>query len=133
VITFSIARGSCTNSVAKYVRSFDVARILVRQAELGDVERIIDVLVAEDLCMLDGLEAKVARSLDCSPTTCLVALDGDECVGAALAVFNGFHVFLSHIAVLTTHQRTGAGTMLHEALVDRARELAPPLHSCSEL
>jgi hypothetical protein len=53
-----------------------MARILVRQAEIGDVERIIDVLVAEDLCGRDGLEAKVRRSLDCSPTTCLVARSG---------------------------------------------------------
>jgi GNAT superfamily N-acetyltransferase len=43
--------------------------------------------------------------------------------GAALAFFNGFHLFLSHIAVVAEHQRTGAGKMLHESLIDRPRQL----------
>jgi predicted N-acetyltransferase YhbS len=44
-------------------------------------------------------------------------------VGAALASFNGFHVFLSHVAVAPSHRRQGVGTALHSALVERGRSL----------
>jgi N-acetylglutamate synthase-like GNAT family acetyltransferase len=100
-----------------------MAELLVRQATPADTGRIAELLVAEELCTPEGLDAKIRRCLECSPRTCLVVADNDDCIGAALAVFNGFHVFLSHIAVHRQHQRGGAGTRLHDALVDRARQL----------
>lgn len=100
-----------------------MAEVSVRQAVPADIERIAEVFVAVDLCKPDGLPAKIRHCLERSPETCLVIVDGDDCVGAALSVFNGFHVFLSHIAVIADRQRTGVGKMLHKALVERARQL----------
>ena len=100
-----------------------MAELRVRQAEPADIERIATLFIAVDLCRPDGVEAKIRRAIDSSPETCLVILDNEDYVGAALSVFNGFHVFLSHIAVVAECQRTGAGKVLHEALVDSARQL----------
>ena len=100
-----------------------MAELLVRQATPADIDGIAQVFVAEDLCNPEGLEAKIRKSLECSPETCLLILDNDDCIGAALSVFNGFHVFLSHIAVKSRRQRSGAGKLLHDALIDRARQL----------
>jgi GNAT superfamily N-acetyltransferase len=100
-----------------------MAELHVRQAAPADIERIAQVFVAVDLCKPEGLEPKIRQCIDRCPETCLVVLDGDDCIGAALSVFNGFHVFLSHIAVVAERQRTGAGKLLHEALVERARQL----------
>jgi N-acetylglutamate synthase-like GNAT family acetyltransferase len=100
-----------------------MAELLVRQAVPADIEQIAKLFVAEDLCKPEGLEAKVRRSLKCSSETCFVALENGVCIGAALSVFNGFHLFLSHVAVDSNHQRAGAGRMLLEMLVDRARQL----------
>jgi N-acetylglutamate synthase-like GNAT family acetyltransferase len=100
-----------------------MAELRVRQAAPADIERIAQVFVAVDLCKPEGLEAKIRQCLERSSETCLVVLDGDDCVGAALSVFNGFHVFLSHIAVVADRQRSGAGKLLHDGLVGRARQL----------
>lgn len=100
-----------------------MAEFRVRQAVSADIEHIATLLVAVDLCKPDGLESKISRCLDRSPETCLVILDNEDCVGAALSFFNGFHIFLSHIAVVAEHQHAGAGKLLHDALVDRARQL----------
>ena len=99
------------------------AEVRARQAAPADIEGIAQVFVAADLCKPEGLQAKVRQCLERSPETCLVALDGDDRIGAALSVFNGFHVFLSHIAVVAHRRRTGAGKALHDELVERARQL----------
>jgi N-acetylglutamate synthase-like GNAT family acetyltransferase len=100
-----------------------MAEFLIRQAAPADVKRIAKVFVTEGLCRPEGLEAKIGRSLECSAETCLVIFDRAECIGAALSVFNGFHVFLSHIAIDSTRRGTGVGKMLHDTLVDRAHQL----------
>ncbi|MDT5351376.1 MAG: hypothetical protein QOH91_4663 [Mycobacterium sp.] len=99
-----------------------MAELRVRPAVSADVEQIAKVFVAVDLCKPEGLETKIGRSIERSPETCLVILDDEDCIGAALSFFNGFHIFLSHIAVVAERQRTGAGKLLHETLVERARE-----------
>jgi N-acetylglutamate synthase-like GNAT family acetyltransferase len=100
-----------------------MAQLQVRQAVSTDIEQIANVFVAVGLCKPEGLESKINRSLDRSPETCLVILDNEDCIGAALSFFNGFHIFLSHIAVVAERQDAGAGKLLHDILVDRARQL----------
>ncbi|QLL05828.1 GNAT family N-acetyltransferase [Mycobacterium vicinigordonae] len=100
-----------------------MAPLRVRQAVSSDVEPIAELLVAVGLCKPEGLRVKIRQSIERSPETCLVILDGSDLIGAALSFFNGFHVFLSHIAVVAERQRTGAGRILHGELVDRGRKL----------
>ncbi len=46
-----------------------------------------------------------------------------EVVGVVLAVYNGFHVFLSHLAVVPGLQRQGVARHLHDQLSEAARRV----------
>jgi predicted N-acetyltransferase YhbS len=97
--------------------------VAVSQLTSDDFESIGRLLVDEGLCKVDGLSSRVARSASISPETCLIAKRDHAAVGALLAVFNGFHVFLSHVIVRATEQNLGIGKRLHEELVARAVKL----------
>ncbi len=96
--------------------------VMIRPATPGDAPAIADLLVSSDLAG-EGALPRVTACLARGPDTCLVALEGDRVVGAALAAFNGFHLFLSHVAVAPSHRRRGVGAALHAALVERGRSL----------
>jgi predicted N-acetyltransferase YhbS len=93
------------------------------RASASHRDAICELFVAEDLAQADGLQARVARSLERSPETCFVAVDSDRTVGAIVAMFNGFHVFLSHMAVASSEREKGTGRALHDALVEAAKSL----------
>jgi GNAT superfamily N-acetyltransferase len=97
--------------------------VAVSQLTSDDFESIGRLLIDEGVCKADGLSSRVARSASIWPETCLIAKRDRAAVGAMLAVFNGFHVFLSHVVVRATEQNLGIGKRLHEELVARAAKL----------
>jgi hypothetical protein len=79
--------------------------VAVSQLTSDDFESIGRLLIDEGVCKADGLSSRVARSASIWPETCLIAKRDRAAVGAMLAVFNGFHVFLSHVVVRATATR----------------------------
>ena len=53
---------------------------------------------------------------------CFVAEAKADVIGVVLSSFNGFHVFISHIAVVEDLERHGIGAELLEAVVNRANQ-----------
>jgi ribosomal protein S18 acetylase RimI-like enzyme len=100
-----------------------MSELVVSQVTNDDLVAIGRLLVAEGICKAEGLTSKMARSVAASPETCVIARRDGVVVGAVLAVFKGFHVFLSHIVVSTAGQRRGIGKKLHDELVTRAAKL----------
>ena len=96
---------------------------VVRNARAEDIEDICNLLVSVHLAKPDGLVARVKRSIIVSPETCFVAERSGEIVGVILAVFNGFHVFMSHMAVQDQSQGQGVGKILHANLVTASTKL----------
>ena len=95
----------------------------IRRAELGDVDAIVEILAETELVKDPTIKARVEALLGTSSGTCFVAEAGSTLAGALLATFNGFHVFLSHVAVRKVHRSSGLGGELHQALVARAKEV----------
>ena len=94
-----------------------------RSATKADLDGIIEVLISTGICKPDGLRERVSDVIERSPHTCFVTEERGNITGALLATFNGFHLFLSHLAVANEHQGLGVGTSLHARLVERAIEL----------
>lgn len=87
-----------------------VARILVSTGICEDEE---DVSRRVGLLLLEGNRLCFVAASDC----------GGHLIGALLAVFNGFHVFLSHLAIHEDHQGLGIAKRLHEVLLAHAVRL----------
>jgi predicted N-acetyltransferase YhbS len=96
---------------------------MIRGATAADTAAIVELLVSSDLADAEEAARRVAACLARAADTCFVAVDEGAVVGAALASFNGFHLFLSHVAVAPSHRRRGVGSTLHAAVVERARAL----------
>ena len=96
----------------------------VRRARLGDADKIVALLVESKMTERADLRKRVLSYLERSADTCFVSeAEGGSLDGVALGFFNGFHIFLSHLAVPESRQRHGIGTALHEALVTRAKAI----------
>ena len=99
------------------------SRIGVRVMADGDVAAVARLLVASGLAPRSGLVERLRTAMATAPGLCLVAAAGRKPVGAALASFNGFHVFLSHLVVVPRLRNHGFGRRLHVGVVARATRL----------
>lgn len=97
--------------------------INIRDILDSDTQTVTDILLSTSLCEEETLEKRLKYAISTCNSICLIAFRNNEPAGALLAAYNGFHIFLSHIAVLDIYQRKGIGTALHNALADKAREL----------
>lgn len=97
--------------------------VVVRGAQIADAGDLARIFVGAGLCTTEGLEPRLRRSLSASPETCFVAERDANVIGGVIATFNGFHVFLSHIGVDSTHRGRGTGGMLHAAVASAAHQL----------
>lgn len=97
--------------------------MVIRGASAADSAELVELLVAAELAVRGVAERGVAGCLARSADTCFVAVEEGALIGAALACFNGFHLFLSHLAVAAPHRRRGVGAALHSAVVERGRAL----------
>jgi N-acetylglutamate synthase-like GNAT family acetyltransferase len=95
---------------------------VIRQAMPGDIAAIAKLLRARKLAKGGDLPARLKQLVASDMADCFVAEEDGKVVGAVLATFNGFNVFVSHIAVDETIERKGVGSALLEAVVTRAGE-----------
>ncbi len=100
-----------------------MGRLLVRTMGRGDLREVGALL--ESHHMLDGKQLRRAFKMfaGSKSTIYLVAEKDLEIVGALLAQFNGFHVFLSNIAVAEHLRGQGVGRRMHQELERRAKKL----------
>lgn len=95
--------------------------VQIRRMEPTDIAAVTALLREHHLGPASGVDIRLTEVLASPTHCCLVATDAGQTVGAALAVYNGFHVFLSHIAVVTDRQGRSIGRSLHAALEEMAR------------
>ena len=95
--------------------------IRVRALAADDLDGAARLLLASGLVRRAGLARRLARAQATCPSLCLLATTGRKTVGVALGTTNGFHAFLTHIAVTPAARRRGTGRQLHAAFVRRAR------------
>jgi GNAT superfamily N-acetyltransferase len=95
--------------------------VTVRRLADPDLAPVADLLVGAGLCDRAGLDGRLAGLVASPSGRGLVAEEDGRLVGALLASYNGFHVFLSHIAVAPSHRRRGVGARLHAELAGLAR------------
>ena len=94
--------------------------VVVRALTAGDLNEVSQLLVESQLCEREGVADRVQLLLQQAPSWCVGAVHDRHLVGILLAIYNGFHVFLSHIAVARAYQGQGIGALLHAELVSRA-------------
>jgi N-acetylglutamate synthase-like GNAT family acetyltransferase len=94
----------------------------IRAATDNDVAAIAALMKARKLAKGGDLRQRLKQLVASSMADCFVAEERGEIVGAVLSVFNGFTVFISHIAVDAALERKGVGSVLLEAVVARAKE-----------
>jgi N-acetylglutamate synthase-like GNAT family acetyltransferase len=94
----------------------------IRTATKDDLAAIAALLRARKLAKGSDLRQRLQQLVDSSMADCFVAEEGGKVIGAVLSAFNGFNVFVSHIAVEEGVERKGVGSALLEAVVTRAGE-----------
>lgn len=86
----------------------------------ADTEAAATILADAGLCPRQDAADRIRFCVNLPNQCCLVAENAGEVIGVVLATYNGFHFFLSHIAVVESQRRRGVGTTLHVDLLERA-------------
>jgi N-acetylglutamate synthase-like GNAT family acetyltransferase len=94
----------------------------IRSATTDDLGAMAALLRARKLAKGGDLRQRLKLLVGSETADCFVAEEGGRVVGAVLSSFNGFNVFVSHIAVEEDLERKGIGAALLEAVVARAVE-----------
>lgn len=97
------------------------ADISIRNIEFDDILAVSDILHDSRLCNHKDLQDRLKYLLNCKNNICLLATLEEKPVGVLLATYNGFHVFLSHIAIANDFKRQGVGLKLHKQLEEEAK------------
>src|SRR4051794_39063824 len=98
----------------------------VRSMVESDLIGVARILVSSGICEdEEDVSRRVRLLLLEGNRLCLVAASdrGRHLIGVLLAVFNGFHVFLSHLAIHEDHRGLGIAKRLHEVLLADAIRL----------
>ena len=98
--------------------------ITIRPLDTGDVPAACQILTSTRLVRTRGAGATCRALYADGPNRSRWSpSSAGEVVGVILAVYNGFHVFLSHLAVIPGLQRQGVARRLHDELTEAARRL----------
>lgn len=97
--------------------------IAVRPMTLDDVDVAANILAGAKLCPKKDARKRIAFYVQLPNHCCLVAENGPEISGIALAFYNGFHVYLSHIGVIESQRCRGIAAALHAELLERSTQL----------
>jgi N-acetylglutamate synthase-like GNAT family acetyltransferase len=96
------------------------ADVSIRKATNGDLGAMAALLRGRNLAKGGDIRRRVRLLIGSEAADCFVAEEGGKIVGTVLSSFNGFHVFVSHIAVVADLERKGIGAALLEAVIARA-------------
>jgi len=99
------------------------ANVSIRGMSISDVDDVAKLLTAVGLCKPADAANRIRRLHGRHQETCFVAECNQELVGVVLAVYTGFHVWITHVAVANGKRGTGVGQALHEKLLRTARGL----------
>jgi N-acetylglutamate synthase-like GNAT family acetyltransferase len=94
--------------------------VATRAATMDDLGAVAALLRARKLAKGGDLRQRLKLLVGSDTADCFVAEEDGRVIGAVLSTFNGFNVFVSHIAVDAALERKGVGTALLEAVVARA-------------
>jgi predicted N-acetyltransferase YhbS len=89
---------------------------VVRRMVQGDIDAAARILAETGVCQEADLPERLAFLLEQENRLCFIAEVGGALAGVLLATYNGFHIFLSHLAVEEKHQRRGLAKLLHDEL-----------------
>lgn len=98
--------------------------ITIKDIESKDIKTVANILRNANLYNETDLEQRIEYLHKNNNSICLLAYISDKPAGVLLASFNGFHIFLSHIATSSKAKEQGIGTALHNALIAKGRELS---------
>jgi N-acetylglutamate synthase-like GNAT family acetyltransferase len=88
----------------------------------SDLGAVAALIRARGLAKGRDLRERLAVLAHSETADCFVAEERGAVIGAVLSTFNGFHAFVSHIAVEEDIERKGIGSALLDAVVARAGE-----------
>ncbi len=94
----------------------------IREMSIDDYEELAALWEScEGICLREVDDARdgIQRQLSRNPGLCLVALDGQHIVGAALCLSDGRRGTISHLAVAADYRRCGIGRQLAEQCLSR--------------
>ena len=94
---------------------------VVRTMTRTDLESACRILVDHELCSAEGLEQRLAATLDMANADYLVAEVDSVIVGVTLSVFDGFTSFVSYMAVDLGEEKQHIGRQMIEELVRRTQ------------
>jgi N-acetylglutamate synthase-like GNAT family acetyltransferase len=92
----------------------------IRSMEASDLAAVAALIRARGLAKGKDLRERLAVLAKAETADCFVAEGEGGLIGVVLSSFNGFHVFVSHIAVAEELERHGVGAALLEAVIARA-------------
>jgi predicted N-acetyltransferase YhbS len=95
--------------------------IVIRPLAETDLSEIDDLLAAE--AFGEGNIARLSAALNYLRNFSLVAIRANRVEAAALASFNGWHIFLSHLVVAPSARNEGIAKLLVDKLVRTATDV----------
>ncbi len=94
---------------------------VVRTMTRDDLDSACRILVEQGLCAAEGLQQRLAATLETANADYLVAEEDGAIVGVTLSVFDGFTGFVSYMAVAPGAERRHIGRRMIGELVRRTR------------
>lgn len=99
----------------------DQSGLSVRRMAQADIEAASQMLYQCGLCESDEARLRLGSALSGTQTCAFIAQCGGTPVGVLLACYNGFHLYVSHIAVIKQSQSKGVGSALLEEATKHAQ------------
>lgn len=93
----------------------------IRAMTRTDLDAVCRILVDQSLCAAEGLQQRLAATLETANADYLVAEEDGTVVGVTLSVFDGFSSFVSYMAVAPGAERRQIGHQMMDELVRRTR------------
>lgn len=90
---------------------------------ISDLETAKDIFKDTKLYTQNDVKERISHLLNMPENLCLKACINEDVIGLALCVYNGFHIFLSHIAVKESFQKQGIAKALLNNLQKQAKTI----------
>ncbi|MBE3093102.1 MAG: GNAT family N-acetyltransferase [Actinobacteria bacterium] len=102
--------------------NYEKNEIIIRDMMSKDIIEVAALLDSAGLCEEKDATIRIEELLNNKSRICIIAEKSNEIVGGLLASYNGFHVFLSHIAIKAEEKRMGIGKLMHNKLLEESKK-----------